>query len=595
MEKFAEATLEGNRIRLEFEYDHADVQAVKDMPGRSFVSPENGGPAWRLPKTVESAIALRDYFGDRLRMDDDLKAWGKAKLKERKSLTELAERDDLHLDLLQDVHPELHDWLRSYQRVGAAFIANSPNPLVADQPGLGKTAMTIAGLMEAGMLDGPTLIIAPKSSLEVVWEYELGRWTDLPVVIAKGGRRQREHAIFDFHNQTVTEGAPGFMVVNHAMVRMAKTGERDAKGKPILAPFFPELQEIEWRNVVVDEAAKGALRNPKALTSQGIKNLDVTGKRILISGTPVGGKIENLWGLLNFLDSDTFSSKWNWLRTWTTVEKNKWGGNEVGSSVIDARREAFDNHLRPYILRREKQDVLTELPPKQFVDVWVEMGGRHKEQYHAMAEDAMIKFGDNELSVTSILAEYTRLRQLSGALHTWSGDTIYPTTVSPKLDAIKDLLMERGVWDSEGDERVLIFSQFSKMVDMVHEWLVENKVSSAKLTGATSASDRASMVRSYQDDPDGPRVMVISTTAGGEAITLDRADTVIFLDETWDPDDKEQASDRAHRASRMHNVTIYTILTKGSIEEYIRKLNITKDNVNRSVLDAHRQGKIRIV
>jgi SNF2 family DNA or RNA helicase len=156
-----------------------------------------------------------------------------------------------------------------------------------------------------------------------------------------------------------------------------------------------------------------------------------------------------------------------------------------------------------------------------------------------------------------------------------------------------DRLAEVGIdpKEPEGDACAVVASQFARIADMVHAYLNSIGIKAERITGAVTGQERARIQREFQEGgPDAPRVVVMTTTAGGVSITLDRADTVHILDETWVPDDQEQLEDRIHRASRMHRVTCYYYRSKNSIEQYIQEVNIDKRSVNKAILDIRRQG-----
>jgi SNF2 family DNA or RNA helicase len=228
------------------------------------------------------------------------------------------------------------------------------------------------------------------------------------------------------------------------------------------------------------------------------------------------------------------------------------------------------------------------------------MTPKQAKQYEAMATAAEVKIDEENLTATGILAEYMRLKQFAGAhqkvKHMADGSIkVQPTYESGKLPVLMELLDERGIRpdsegddSAEGDEQVVIFSQFASMVNMITDYLNENGIKAEKITGAVSQKRRTELVEEFQSGE--VRVMVVSTTAGGVALTLDRASTAIIMDETWDPDDQEQAEDRVHRASRIHQVTVYYLRTRDTIEEYIKSLVGGKAVTNREILDLRRMG-----
>jgi SNF2 family DNA or RNA helicase len=275
-------------------------------------------------------------------------------------------------------------------------------------------------------------------------------------------------------------------------------------------------------------------------------------------------------------------------------------------------------------VRRLKSEVLTQLPPKQFVDVWCDMTPKQKKQYDDFAAKAEAEIEGMKLNALGILAEYTRLKVFADAyceemvekmvdcgMCKGTGDVEgvtcprclgsgkrkqqhpIPSNESGKLQYLLERLNENGIDpdDPSGDSCAVVASQFKLVADMVHAYLNAKGIYAEKITGDTSGKERARIQEQFQKGGVGsPRVVVMTTTAGGVAITLDRADTCHILDETWVPDDQEQLADRIHRASRMHQVTVYSYRCKDTIEEDIHALVQDKAQINRAILDIRRQG-----
>lgn len=590
----ADLSEDGANINVHFDFDNDLVQKVKTVPGARFVGKNQpGGPYWKVPADIDIARSLSMAMGKDMKLTPRLRDWGKTSTAEYRRLAKLAFADDAVLTVLPGVLPELAATLRPYQRADVAYIAGNPhNTLIANQPGLGKTLETIGAIFESERDAGSNLVVAPITSLESVWAYELNRWQHHPVLVAQGGKREREDTI-EAAKILAQDGDPFWLVINPAMLQMIKTGKVDKRDNEILTSRYPTLNEITWNTVVLDEIHKAGFRDLKSMTAKGLMGVK-SGCRVALSGTPIGGKPINLWMVLHYLNEEHFSSKWRWAEQWLTITDNGFG-KDIGNIKHGKEDEFYKAHA-PYMVRRTKAEVAPDLPAKQIQDIWVEMGNRQKKQYKEFAAAAEVKISESEtVSATSVLAEYTRLKQFANAYceverhPTNDKQIVLPTTDSCKLTVLEELLDERGIFDEGGTEQVLIFSQFSRMADMVHAWLEEKGVSVLKLTGDTNKKgERTEIQRAFQAHE--ASVICMTTTAGGVAITLDAADTVIFMDETWVPDDQEQAEDRAHRISRMHNVSVYYIRTKETIEDYIAKRVAGKQNINNIILDLRRQG-----
>lgn len=597
----ADLAEDGKSIEVHFDYDANLVRLIKDkIPGRRFVPPASGGPKWRVPLDTTTARLLRETFGEQLGLSQRMIEWGRTAFAKDKELRSLATADDAELTVLPTVRPQLAEYLRPYQRADAVMMSKA-NVICANQPGLGKTVETIAAIYERGNLaDGSHLIVAPKTSLEVVWEKELEDWTDLPIIVMSGDLPKSERKeLLELCQEFQREGQGFFLVLNPAFVRYdavkgAKPVLKGGRLHKVMEPAYPELFEFEWTTLVFDEYHKMGLSNNKTNMFAAANDLKADHK-ILLSGTPMGGKPIKLWGALHFLYPEQFTSKWRWAGQWCDVEDNGYGKKIEG--IQKGKEQKFWEHLQPFMVRRTKAEVLKELPPKQYIDVWCEMTKKQKKQYEAMAADAEIKIDEENLTATGVLAEYTRLKQFSDAHCTaqkfadgsWK---VYPTFESGKLPHIMQILEERGITadaDSrEGNEQVVIASQFSAVVDMVHKYLNEMGIKAEKITGDVAGARRSELVREFQSGE--VQVMIMTTTAGGVAITLDNASTMIIIDETWNPDDQEQMEDRIHRGSRIHQVTVYYLRSKGSIEERIQQIVMDKHRLNRDILDLRRQG-----
>lgn len=616
---YAELAEDGKSIEVFFKFDEQTVKQMRKIFGAKFRNRKyaakkghkNPVGYWELPLDLQSGVSLRNEFGERLELGTKIKKWGNKEKKVHGELGELSKAEDAKLVRLPKRLPKLNKYLRPYQKAGVKFAAVAPNPLIADQPGLGKTVQSIAAIYEAGTEDGPSLVVAPKVAMETVWARELRKHQPHPVWVAAGGRGEREDILSDFYVTCVLDEAPGFLIVNPHMVayRRARNVDRDPgsmdprknskwelddSGRPVLEPAYNMIGDVEWANIIIDECHKNAIRNPQTLTAKGMYDLKVRegGKKIALSGTPMDKPI-HLWGTLHWLHPDKFTSKWKWAEQWLEVSNNGYGYS-IGR-VRPGLFKDFSKSLEPYILRRTKHEVYKELPKKQYVEMWVDMSPDQAKQYREFVLQAMIKFEDEAIAATSILTELLRLKQIAIAKQTVKEEVkkgekvvkLIPTEDSCKLEAVEELLDERGILDGEGDEKVVIFSQFKEVAKMLERYLVKKKVPHLMLTGDTSQPDRITNQDEFQKEG-GPRVLVMTTQAGGMSITLDRADTCIFMDEMWSPSDMEQAEDRLHRVSRIHNVTCYYIRTNGTIDQKIMELVKDKANVTREILDDRR-------
>lgn len=598
----ADLAPKGKRMAVMFRYDRDDVRSIKEVPGSRFTPADKGGPFWTVPLDLETGRELRRRFGQRLQLAKPLIEWGNLLRREYETLSALAVADDAELELLPSLLPRLAKALRPQQRAGVKYGAISKHPLFGDAPRVGKTLQAIGSIYEAGLGHGPKLVVAPMTALDTVWEKELHIWQDEPVLVAIGSKAERNRVI-EKARVLAASGKPFWLVVNFAMVayrsmfvecqnHMADEPVKVKRACEDCEEFkiaeFPFLHETEWNACVIDEGSKEGIRNPNSATGEGLADIKAL-KKMGLNGTPMGGKHINLWGILHLLRPDIFTSKWNWAGQWLTVSDNGYG-KTIGE-LRSEKEEAFFQSLVPFMISRERIGV----PETEDVELEVHMTPGEAKQYQKFAADAEIRIEEEELSATSILAEYTRLKQFASAKQRIEMESrlvggrhqtvpiLHPLPDSGKLDKLMELLDERGILDGSKEHPVVIFSQFKEMVDMVFDILAKKKIAVEKITGdVTKKGARRAIVESFQAGE--LAVLIMTTTSGGTAITLDRADACIFLDRTWDPDDQYQAKKRIDPVTRMVPKTAYFLLSLDTIEEYVRDINMDKHRLNRALL-----------
>jgi len=562
-----------------FSYHPGVIAAVKRIGGARFVAADKGGPLWRLPATLETFERLAEEFDLReIEIDKAIIKWATREIKQATLLRNLSNATSAKLTTLPDLNPALHEFVssRPYQLADIMFMAESPNPLNFNQPGTGKTVETIGAVYEAGLDQGPVLVIAPLGALTPTWGDSLATWaTGVPVATSSAAGGHTGTSMLSAL-RLAAEGEPVWVLMNPEQVKQRKDGT---------CPY-PAICKIEWNCIVIDEFHRMGLSNNKTLFYQSIKKLKAR-KKILLSGTPIGGKPIKLWGALNFLYPDRFTSKWAFAENWLSIHDNGYG-KDIGD-VKKHRREEFNLMMAQYSVRRLKVDIMQWLPPKQYVYLWPEMTKKQAAQYQQWEANTEIEIEEEQLDALSILAVYTRLRQFANAVQTieYLPDETFrlkPTDESCKLPVLWEILDDRAVLDPDGTEKIVVFSQFTQFVNVVATWLRARGVEVGVITGETKVADRNALVRRFQTDPS-LRVMLMNTQAGGVSITLDKADTVVFLDETWNPDDQEQAEDRVHRGTKTSQVTVYKIFAKDTIDERIYKGNLSKDRINQRILN----------
>lgn len=637
----------GDRITIEKVADkiHADIpwmggagpKRAKKVPGaRAKYAKDVHGKkvfvAWAYPLSISVCRQLRGEFGKDLKIGKDLADWARKAIEVEKAQLELRSASDAILYRVPDVAPKLAEAManRTYQRVGASFIRSGRTVLIADEPGLGKTLEALGGLIEVGAKN--ILVFAKLKAIETVWGREVPRWLGnaAKVYPVKGTKAQRDKVLDRYRNDIIqdvnfdTTDKMRILVCNIEMVRTKKHLEcpidcdddyqcpSKVKHKRHYETKFPQLFGITWDGIVVDESHKALIGKhtmSKTITQvrMGMMQLDLSGHgvKIAMSGTPYRGKLQNIWGTLNFLRPDVFSSYWRFVESYFKVDSNGYGRTIGG--LDPAKADAYDQALAPYVLRRTKAEVAPDMPPRQYggtpldpedphstIGVWLEMEPAQAKRYAEIKDDADIDFDAGTLLVNGVLPELTRRKQF--AICDWDlsyrrnnkGEEIEdlrPIQPSNKFNWLLEFLEER----MEAGLKVVVASQFTKVVNAFSVWLRAEGIESYTLTGETSDKAATANVAAFNDPKDPVPVFLLNTMAGGESINLDAcADDVVFLDETFIPDDQEQVENRIHRMSRIHQVNVWYLRSLGTIEEQICRTTGAREMITKGRLDGTR-------
>jgi SNF2 family DNA or RNA helicase len=266
----------------------------------------------------------------------------------------------------------------------------------------------------------------------------------------------------------------------------------------------------------------------------------------------------------------------------------------VIGGVID--HDAMYHEASSVMIRRTKAEVAADLPPKIYNTVWLPMEGEQARAYEEIERKAQVELEGGILQTTGILAELTRLKQFAGSYGKLLDDGVFvPTLPSNKFEWLVEFLDERGISkDLDKDApKIVVASQFSKLIDAFAVGLAEAGIKAHIFTGDTSDKRREEIKDDFQNNPDSKvRVLLLTITAGGVSLTLDAADEMVLLDETWNTSDQEQVEDRLHRLSRIHQVTIWKVFSKGTIEEHIFKANADAEFNIKSILDGARGQEV---
>ncbi len=434
--------------------------------------------------------------------------------------------------------------LRPYQQQGVNWLQhlreNGLGGFLADDMGLGKTAQTIAHIAveeQAGRLDQPALVVVP-TSLVPNWTAELSRFAPhLRVMVLHGLER---------HARRSELGGVHVVITTYT----------------VLARDIEDMAGLTWAMVVLDEAQ--AIKSPGAKATHAVCRLQ-TEHRLCLSGTPIENNLGELWSQFAFLMPGLLGHRKSFTKRFRSpIEKNN----------DPVRRRQLAMRIRPFILRRTKAAVATELPPKHTILRRITLAPEQRELYETIRatlhervtqEIAAHSLGRSQIVVLDALL---KLRQVCCDPRLVKLPSAQRIGVSSKLD---DLMEMVGEMIAEG-RRILLFSQFTSMLDLMKPRLAASGIAFAELRGDTR--DRAEPVRCFEAGE--VPLFLISLKAGGRGLNLVAADTVILYDPWWNPAVEEQASDRAHRIGQTKSVFVYKLIAADTVEERILELQERK-------------------
>jgi hypothetical protein len=441
--------------------------------------------------------------------------------------------------------------LRDYQRHGVNWLAMMERHrlagILADDMGLGKTlqALTLIAHLKAERGPQPSLVVAP-TSVTSVWCDEAARFApSLRMIAYVGPPEQRA---------TMSLNDVDIVVTSYGILR------RDVA----------RLQQHNFRYVILDEAQ--AAKNARTQNAQAIRALQ-SEHRLALSGTPLENRAEELWATFDFLAPGFLGT----LRSFRKRYAKPIGEGEAEAMTLLRTR------IRPFVLRRLKREVAAELPPKTETLVRCHLGTSQQALYDHVAASARKSVLDKveadglQNAQLDILAALTRLRQICCDPRLLPVPPVEILPPSAKLALFSELMREA----LGSDRTVVVFSQFVQMQRILIDVIAGMDVQPLWLHGGTT--DRGEVVRRFQD-PDGPRVIVVSLRAGGTGVTLTRADTVIHYDPWWNPAVERQATDRTHRLGQTQSVNVYKLVCAGTVEEKVVAMAAGKERLSDDLL-----------
>lgn len=473
--------------------------------------------------------------------------------------------------------------LFDFQQEDVTKLLPKKSRLVASDPGTGKTYVGIAldvdnrlnrEINVAGKY-AKTLIICPKSVISV-WDDHCMELTDQDVYVIDSKNRKQ------FVKDVMNKRQGGYFICHWEALRL-----------------MPELQKVQFFHIIADECHRA--KNRKAQQTRALKKFKTTYKTGL-SGTPADDKPQDLWSIVNWLWPNYYTSFWRFVKTYLIMETSDEGYQKV-TGINERTLPRLHEEMRPWYVRRRKEDVLKDLPNKYYTRVWMDLDPKQRRAYDQMRK-TMIAWVDSHkeeieredpLIAQAAVSQLVRLQQFAcgylipkidpltgeqafkwkwpkgtskehkakyksnpekgGAVKKFLWDMTDPST---KLDTLMDLIEDRD------GESIVVFSQFKTVINLLEKRLISKGISYGLLTGDVSQEDRAKAVSDFQDGK--IRVFAGTIKAGGVGLTLTKASTVVFVDRSWSPAINLQAEDRLHRIGQKEAVEVIDLMARNTVD-----------------------------
>ena len=436
-----------------------------------------------------------------------------------------------------EIPKDLNATLRDYQVSGFEFFKTLSDyqfgGILADEMGLGKTIQTIAFLLSNK--DKKSIVITP-TALIYNWKNELEKFAPtLKVGLLHAAKSEREKILDNIDNYDV-------------ILTTYTTYKND----------IDKYKNINFDYCIIDEAQN--IKNPDAIITKAIKNVNAK-VRFALTGTPIENNLMELWSIFDFIMPGYLYNKSKFKSIFINNDKN----------IIELK-----NLIKPFILRRTKKEVITELPDKIEQKIIIDLEKEHKRAYKGYVNLITRKIKENNQDNITVFSYLTKLRQLCLSpelmVKNYQGK-------NSKLDVLINII------NDSSDEKILVFSQFTKVLEVIGKRLNEENISYSYLDGKTSAKDRVKLVEEFNTNNN--KVFLISLKAGGTGLNLTSANIVVHFDPWWNPAVEDQASDRAHRIGQKNVVNVIKLIAKGTAEERVINLQETKKELIEDVINGN--------
>lgn len=567
-------------------------ELCKSLPGSSYDSTHQ---SWKVPASWSSCLALRSTFKSDLELGDALKQWA-SDVKFNFVEPAMALRN---LEVLPD--GEGDEDLFPHQRAGVKFLATAKRALLADEPGLGKTAQAIRGIKaikDAGEDVFPALIVCP-NTLKKNWEREFKKWwPEVNVKVIKGTpvqrRKQFEEEGVDVYVINWESLRTHSRLSGYGSIALARCPECKGHDERVTLNKCEvherELNKIPFKAVVADEMHRS--KDPKSKQTRALWAATGDAKvRFALTGTPIANNVLDLWAILHWISPENWPSKTKWIDRMVNTMLNAFGGMMVLGLKPEMEAE-FHATVDPHMRRMLKANVLPWLPPVINERRDVEMSTKQKKAYDQMRDHMIAELeGSGPVVAPSVLTQTTRLHQFASSyaemvLDEATGDQrAILSDPSCKIDALMDDI-DNGDF---GDDSVAVCAVSRQLLELLSARLEKAKIPHGMITGAQDEDERQKSIDDFQSGR--TKWILFTDKAGGVGVTLTAARQLVMLQRPWSLVDHKQALDRVHRiGSEIHDsILIIDYVTEGTIEErVIQVLESKAENFEQIVNDKSR-------
>jgi len=574
---FVELDETGDRILINAEWRYKEL--AKSIPGAKWDAKQN---QWHLPLSWSGCLALRSTFKSDLEIGPNLTQW---------AVNEKTSRID-PANFLREVTEQVEgdEDLFPHQRAGVNFLSTARRALLADEPGLGKTAQAIRALKR--LKDGgedvfPALVVCP-NTLKKNWEREFALWwPGVKVQVVSGTSAQRKKQFSPFTEEGVE--TPDVLIINWeslrthsrlapygsvALARCVECGGMNEKVTPGRCEVHKrELNEIDFKAVIADEVHRS--KDPKSKQTRALwsatGNADI---RYALTGTPIANDVVDLWTILHWLSPEEWPSKTRWIDRMVDTMLNAFGGLMV-LGIKSHMRDEFYATLNPRMRRMLKNVVLPWLPEVTVERRDVEMSAKQKKAYNEMRDWMIAELeGGGVLSAPSVLTQTLRLLQFASS---YAEMTVDPLTGESKATLIEpsckiDALMDDISHGDFGEDSIAVSAVSRQLIELLSARLTKAGIAHGLITGAQNEEERQRAVDDFQAGR--TKWILFTAQAGGVGITLTAARRLIRLQRPWSLVDDKQVNDRVHRiGSEIHdNIIITDYVTSHTVEERVREV-----------------------